>query len=138
MCSYEILHVQCAFTENHNNLEPEYQKNLLTLLSYGNYDCKSLLSCKLEGKIAFFLEFLAAKMPAFDVCFADHITSPSAVKLPVKRLIDLCRKHNVISIIDGAHAPGQIQLSMKDLGADFYSGTLCFIFFSQVFCSSVA
>ena len=56
------------------------------------------------------------------ILFLDHITSPSAVKLPVKKLVGLCRKYNVISVIDGAHAPGQFKLSMKDIGADFYSG----------------
>ena len=54
--------------------------------------------------------------------------------LPVKKLIDLCRKHNVLSIIDGAHAPGQVKLSMKELGADFYSGKFMLAYLNN-FCS---
>ena len=54
--------------------------------------------------------------------FSDHITSPSAIVLPIKKLINLCRKYNVISVVDGAHAPGQIKLSMREYAADFYCG----------------
>ena len=52
----------------------------------------------------------------------DHITSPSAIVFPVKKLIDLCKKYNVISVVDGAHAPGQLKLSMKELKPDYYVG----------------
>ena len=33
-----------------------------------------------------------------------------------------CRKRNIIVCIDGAHAPGQIDLHLDDLDADFYAG----------------
>ena len=41
-----------------------------------------------------------------------------------ERLIEECKKRNIISCIDGAHAPGQIDLYLDDLGADFYVGNL--------------
>ena len=54
----------------------------------------------------------------------DHITSASAVVMPVKKLAALCRKYNVISVVDGAHAPGQMYLQVESYGVDVYIGNL--------------
>jgi isopenicillin-N epimerase len=58
------------------------------------------------------------------ILFISHITSPTAITFPIKPLIDRARERGIISIIDGAHAPGQIDLNLRALGADFYSGNL--------------
>jgi isopenicillin-N epimerase len=56
------------------------------------------------------------------VLFVSHITSPTAIIFPVKELIDRARERNILTVIDGAHAPGQIDLNLTELGADFYAG----------------
>jgi isopenicillin-N epimerase len=55
------------------------------------------------------------------VLFISHITSPTAIILPVRELITRARQRGIITIIDGAHAVGQLDLNLRELGADFYS-----------------
>lgn len=52
----------------------------------------------------------------------DHITSPTALILPVQVLIQHCRQRQIPVLIDGAHAPGQIPLHLESLQADWYTG----------------
>lgn len=56
------------------------------------------------------------------VLFLSHITSPTALVFPIERSLAEARKRGIWSVIDGAHTPGHIPLSLDTLGADFYSG----------------
>ena len=60
--------------------------------------------------------------PRTRVLFLSHITSFTGLLLPIKRLIDRARAEGILTIVDGAHAPGQIPLDLEMLGADTYAG----------------
>jgi isopenicillin-N epimerase len=52
----------------------------------------------------------------------SHITSPTALVLPVEEVCAAARKAGVLSIVDGAHVPGHLPLDIASLGADVYAG----------------
>jgi len=54
----------------------------------------------------------------------DHITSPTGLIFPAQALVSLARQHRIPVLIDGAHGPGQIDLDVQSLGADFWVGNL--------------
>ncbi|MEW5989335.1 MAG: aminotransferase class V-fold PLP-dependent enzyme [Chloroflexota bacterium] len=56
------------------------------------------------------------------VIFISHITSPTALRLPVEAIGQRARAAGILTLIDGAHAPGQLPLDLTTLGVDFYTG----------------
>lgn len=53
----------------------------------------------------------------------SHITSPTAVILPVQALCDALRERGVAVCIDGPHAPLQVEVNIHRLGCDFYTAS---------------
>jgi isopenicillin-N epimerase len=75
-----------------------------------------------ESVEAFVEQFWAGVTERTRVIVMSHITSPTALIFPVAEVCRRARAAGIITVIDGAHAPGQVDLRLDELGADFYSG----------------
>lgn len=58
------------------------------------------------------------------IVVADHVASPTALILPIDAIVAACRERGVPVLIDGAHAPGMLDVNVDALGADFWCGNL--------------
>ncbi|MDP1899782.1 MAG: aminotransferase class V-fold PLP-dependent enzyme [Rubrivivax sp.] len=65
---------------------------------------------------------LAAATPRTRLIFASHISSTTALVFPVAELCAAARERGIATLVDGAHAPGQVALNLDAIGADFYTG----------------
>lgn len=56
------------------------------------------------------------------VLFCSHVTATTSLIFPVRELARRARRAGILTVIDGAHAPGQIPLHLDASGVDFYAG----------------
>lgn len=109
---------------------------LTTDLEYGacdkawNYYCKQKgakyvrqhITLPLVSKEKFIEEFFAGLSPRTKAVYISHITSSTALILPVKEVCEIAKQKGLMTIIDGAHVPGHIPLDLSQLQADVYTG----------------
>ena len=83
-----------------------------------------LIPVPLKSREQFVQDFWKGVTSRTRVIFLSHITSSTAILLPVEEIVRRARQQGILTIIDGAHTPGQVPLNLEALGADFYAGNL--------------
>ena len=78
----------------------------------------------LESKDKFFEDISKKISSNTKVIFLSQITSPTGLVFPIQDIINYAKKRKIITIVDGAHVPGHIDLNIHNLGCDFYTGAL--------------
>lgn len=59
--------------------------------------------------------------PKTKVLCVSHLCYTTSLLMPVKELAELARSKGILSLVDGAHPLGMIELKMHELGCDFYA-----------------
>ncbi len=109
---------------------------LSTDLEYGaldrtwNYYCRQKkakyvrqpISLPVTSKEAIIEQFWKGYTAKTKVIFISHITSSTALRLPVEEICEMAKAKGLLTIVDGAHAPGHIPLDLSKLKADVYTG----------------
>jgi isopenicillin-N epimerase len=117
------------------NLQPG-DEVLATNLGYGacdrtwKYYCNKAGAKYIQQKInlpiiskeSFLQDFFAGINEKTKLIFVDHITSATGLILPVQDICDYANEKGILVFIDGAHAPGQIDVNLQKLNADMYTG----------------
>lgn len=83
---------------------------------------KQSVSFPVNSKEEILREILQGVTPRTKAIYLSHITSPTALRLPIAEICQYARSEGIMTIVDGAHAPGQLHLDLEALGADFYVG----------------
>ena len=80
------------------------------------------ISIPLLSKNDFIKSFKSGITEKTKVIFFSHITSSTGLIFPAKEICKIAKEKNILCIIDGAHVPGHIDLDIKKLDPDIYTG----------------
>ena len=83
---------------------------------------RSKVAMPYTSDAAFVDDLFADASPKTQAIVISHITSPTSLIFPVEQVCRRARERGITTIIDGAHAPGQLPVDLSAIGADMYSG----------------
>ncbi len=66
---------------------------------------------------------MAAVTPNTKLAMLEHVTSPTAIVLPIERLVPALAEKGIDVLVDGAHGPGMLPLKIAEMGPAYYAGT---------------
>lgn len=88
----------------------------------GAFYCRQPIPLPVTSHQAFVDRFWSGVTEKTKVIFLSHITSQTALIFPVAEICRRARDAGILTIIDGAHAPGQIDFNLAEIQPDIYTG----------------
>ncbi len=82
------------------------------------------LPARVQGPGELLAAVFAAVRPETRLLVVDQITSPTALRLPVEAICAEARARGLLTLIDGAHAPGHVPVDLGAMGPDWWLGNL--------------
>jgi isopenicillin-N epimerase len=64
--------------------------------------------------------FEAALSDRTRLLFFSHVLSPTGLVLPAREICVAARRRGILTVIDGAHAPGMVPLDLQAIACDYY------------------
>jgi isopenicillin-N epimerase len=83
---------------------------------------KNKVSLPISSKEEFLEEFKKGITPKTKLIFISHLTSSTALRLPVEEICQIARERGILSFVDGAHGPAQVPVDIQNMNPDFYVG----------------
>lgn len=83
---------------------------------------KQQINLPILSKEGIIEDFFAGLTPNTKAIFISQITSMTALILPVAEICARAKSLGLITIVDGAHAPGHVPVDLSTLQADIYTG----------------
>lgn len=65
---------------------------------------------------------LAGVTPNTKLLLIDHITSATGTIFPIEKIVQIFESKGIEVLVDGAHAPGMLDLQIEKIGASYYVG----------------
>ena len=83
---------------------------------------KSEIPLPITSVEEFCQQFWSKATPQTKYVYLSHITSSTALILPIDKIVKEAKVRRIKTIIDGAHVPGHIPLDIKAMDPDYYTG----------------
>jgi len=79
-----------------------------------------ILPSKPEEIVEVYRRAITARTKVISMC---HVVNTNGMILPVKEVAAMARERGILVAVDGAQAPGMINVDLHDLGCDFYAAS---------------
>lgn len=76
----------------------------------------------LTSKEDFVEQFFKGLTAKTKLVFLSHLTSSTGLRLPVEEICAKAKEKGLMTFVDGAHGPGQVEVDLQKLQADIYTG----------------